>query len=266
MSPTRADRQPSGKRKQQARRPKKQSSIPEVTWLFEDAPIGTYLVDSVAEELFAAGAKGNSAIEFVKTLRHEISLAARLAAVTAENHFVNEPRWRHLTKRLFSDLKKVQKLIDRNANLNRETIFLSTKRMYGGHPLPPPDQPDEIDNLLAAMQRTRDLIKDFLSTRKLQGHPGNYDPLTRGFIYEVFEVWQQVLWVEGSAGEGRLFLRLLVAAWRDFDFPTRERDGQRLEDWLTDRMRKQFSEGICSTRLRFQDEGMYRAWLGLDLD
>ena len=265
MSPTRADRQPSGKRKQQARRPKKQSSIPEVTWLFEDAPIGTYLVDSVAEELFAAGAKGNSAIEFVKTLRHEISLAARLAAVTAENHFVNEPRWRHLTKRLFSDLKKVQKLIDRNANLNRETIFLSTKRMYGGRPLPPPDQPDEIDNLMVAMQHTGDLIKDFLSARKLQGNPGNYDPLTRGFIYEVFEVWRKVLWVEGSAGEGRLFLRLLVAAWRDFNFPTRERDGQRLEDWLTDRVRKQFPKGICSTRLSLQDEGLYRAWIGLDL-
>ena len=71
--------------------------------------------------------------------------------------------------------------------------------------------------------------------------------------------------VEGSAGEGRLFLRLLVAAWRDFNFPTRERDGQRLEDWLTDRVRKQFPKGICRTRLSLQDEGLYRAWIGLDL-
>jgi hypothetical protein len=263
MSPARADRQPSGKRKPQARRSKKQISIPEVTWLSEDAPIGTYFIDSVAEELFVAGAKGESLIEFVRTLRHKMSLAASFAVMTAENHFFNEPRWRALTKRLFGDLAKIQKLIDRNANLDRMIIFLTTKRNRG-RPPPPRDEPDEIDNLLAALQRMRDVTKDFFSTRTLQGRPGNYDPLTRGFIYEVFEVWREVLWVAGSNEEDHLFLRLLVAAWRDFEFPTREQHGQRLGDWLTDRLRKQFPQGICTARLSGQDMDLYNAWIGFN--
>jgi len=265
MSPAGTDHHFSGKRKLQARRPKRQRSIPEAAWLAEDAAIGTYFIDSVAEELFAAGAKGESATKFVRTLRHEMSLASRFAVMTAENHFVNEPRWRALTKRLFGDLAKIQKLIERNANLDRMNIFLTTKRNRG-RPPPLRDEPDEIDNLLAALQRMRDVTKDFFSTRTLQGRPGNYDPLTRGFIYEVFEVWSKVLWVAGSNEEDHLFLRLLVAAWRDFEFPTREQHGQRLEDWLADRLRKQFPEGICSARLSGQDEALYNAWMGFDFN
>jgi hypothetical protein len=53
--------------------------------------------------------------------------------------------------------------------------------------------------------------------------------------------------------EARVFKKLLAAAWRDVGFPTREQDGQRLEDRLADRVRKHFSDGVCSSRRDHQE-------------
>jgi hypothetical protein len=110
-----------------------------------------------------------------------------------------------------------------------------------------------------------DLIAVFLGRRrKPQGKPGHHDPFTRAFIDEVFDLWSKCYWTEGSADENRLFSRLLVAAWRDVNFPTREEDGQSLVEWLADRVRKQFSDGICRTRMSVQSEMLYRQWIGMN--
>jgi len=263
MSRATVKSQSSSKGKRRAQR-QKRAPIPDVTWLSEGAPIGSYFVDRVAEELFAAGARGGSAIEMVGILRQKISFAASISTVTANNHFINGPRRLLKTRRLFRDIRKIKKFIERNSNLDRTDVVLSTKLLPSKKRYLK-DQPDEIDKLTTAMHSASEAINELLISRKPQGNPGNYDPFTRGFIYEVSEFWQETfLWVEGWPDESRLFIRLLVAAWRDFKLPTKDVRGQRLEDWLTDRVRKQFSKGIYGVRESYHEQVSYR--LGVSSD
>jgi hypothetical protein len=44
--------------------------------------------------------------------------------------------------------------------------------------------------------------------------------------------------------KSRIFIRLIAAAWHDVGFPTMAEDGRCLEDWLADRVRKQFPKGF----------------------
>jgi hypothetical protein len=82
---------------------------------------------------------------------------------------------------------------------------------------------------------------------------GNYDWLTRYFIDEFFELWCRYVRCELN-NEAQVFNKLLAAAWRDVELPTREKDGQRLEDWLADRVRKHFSDGVVSSRRNRQEQ------------
>lgn len=105
-------------------------------------------------------------------------------------------------------------------------------------------------------------ITIFLSMYESRGRPGNHDPLTRKFIEKTFLLWTGLLWGEGIPDEGQVFNRLLVASWRDFQFPNKEDEsGVSVEDWLSDRVRKQFPQGIYSARLRDQEQITYELWL-----
>ena len=87
-------------------------------------------------------------------------------------------------------------------------------------------------------------------------HGGNYDWLTSYFIDEFFELWCRYVRVDLN-NEAQVFNKLLAAAWRDVEFPTREQDGQSLEDWLADRVRKHFSDGVCNKRREQQELNLW---------
>lgn len=56
---------------------------PEVPLLAENAPIGTYRLDHVADELLPFGVTPSNRVEFVKAIRRDICFAAEMA-VSAE--------------------------------------------------------------------------------------------------------------------------------------------------------------------------------------
>jgi hypothetical protein len=207
-----------------------------------EAPVGEYLVDAVALELFFRGASASTRGEgkFVRLVREDVSLAAKFAAMSAKIHLRWRPKKLHLTKRFFEDLRHIQKRIRRNKGLSPLDLQTSLNQI-------------SIPNVRAeALQSTLGLadiaIRDYLERyRTSSSEPGNYDWLTRRFIDELFELWCGYVRVELS-NEAKVFNKLLAAAWRDVRFPTREQDGQRLEDWLADRVRKHFSDEICSSR------------------
>jgi hypothetical protein len=68
----------------------------------------------------------------------------------------------------------------------------------------------------------------------------------------VFELWCRYVRVDLN-NEAQVFNKLLAAAWRDTRFPTEEEDGRRLEEWLADRVRKRFLEGIHNSRVSQQE-------------
>ena len=65
----------------------------------------------------------------MKSIRKGINLAARSAEMNERTFRDRHPRRLRFTKRLFNDLKLVQKLIERNRNFNATGILLSTKRI-----------------------------------------------------------------------------------------------------------------------------------------
>jgi hypothetical protein len=228
----------------------------ETKLLYDDAPIGRYLVDEVAHELFLSGRVAISdESELVKLVREKRWFAAGYSLMTARNQFFNIPEGRRKTKRFFADLQVIRSRIDRNRDLDRiELFFASTNGRFG----PPLRQrlggKDEIDHLLTALQDAGDAVGDFLKRYKRKPERGgNSDELTRTFIDEIFEFWCDHYTAEASSDESRLFMRLLCAAWRDVGFPIEDKDGRRLEDWLADRVRKQFRDGVQNTRLSRQE-------------
>ena len=109
---------------------------------------------------------------------------------------------------------------------------------------------DSTEALLSILELADLAIQDYLeSYQALGGEGGNHDWLTRCFIDELFELWCRYLCVD-LCDEARVFNKLLVAAWRDVQFPTQEEDGRRLEDWLAERVRKNkhFRDGVPAAR------------------
>jgi hypothetical protein len=248
--------------------------LPRIKWLSDDAPLGAYLVDTVAQELFAVADKGTSPLEalshlelepfiqylpsiqdsptaFARLIRQRISFSANYSLMVARNYFVNNPRYLHLTRRFFRDLSKIQVLIHRNKSLDPLGLSLSTKLAQSSRSQTRTDQIEH--KLQSALQLVNKLIGEYLLRYKPKGKPGNHDPFTQGFIDEIFELWCDHVWVEPLPRENRLFIRLIAAAWLDLGLPTKDHKGVRLEDWLNDRVRKRFPNGIHSSRLSRQE-------------
>ena len=242
-----------------------------IRWLSDDAPLGAYLVDTVAQEVFAV--KGTSPLEtlshleikpfikhlhsshnsptaFTRLIRQRISFSANYAVIMARNYFVNNPRDLLLTKRLFADLPKIEVLIQRNKALDPQAVSHSTETVQSSRSQ---TGTVEIEQLQSELQLVSKSIREFLSRYKPQGEPGNHDPFTRTFIDEIFELWCDHVWDEPLPGENRLFIGLIAAAWLDLRLPTKDQEGVRLEDWLNDRVRKRFPSGIHSSRLSRQE-------------
>jgi hypothetical protein len=212
-------------------------------WLANDAPYGEYRVDFVAMELFLRGAALSNHGEdgFVRLVREDVSLAAQFAAMSAKIHLRWRPEQLHLTRRLFEDVRHIQSRIRRNKGLS------SLDPLTFSHSISIRKVRDGIEALQSSLRCTDVAIQNFLETSRPRSEPGNYDWLTRGFIDELFELWCRYVRVELN-NEEQVFKKLLAAGWRDVRFPTGEQDGRRLEDWLADRVRKRFSDGVCSSR------------------
>jgi len=193
-------------------------------WLANDAPYGEYLVDTVALELFLRGAA---------------------LSTYGEDEFVRRLHWwpgKLLLTRLFEDVQHIRSRIRRIEGLDPGEIrtFLEPISIRKVR-----DQ--DVEALRSSMRDLVGAIRDFLASYRPHSPGGNYDWLTRNFIDECFELWCRYVQVE-LYDEARVFNKLLAAAWRDVGFPTREQDGQRLEDRIADRVRKHFSDGVCSSR------------------
>ena len=194
-------------------------------WLANDAPYGEYLVDTVALELFLRGAA---------------------LSTYGEDEFVRRLHWwpgKLLLTRLFEDIQHIRSRIRRIEGLDPGEI----RRFLKPISIRKVRDQDVIEPLWSSMRKLDGAIRDFLETYRPHNQGGNYDWLTRNFIDECFELWCRYVQVE-LYDEARVFNKLLAAAWRDVGFPTREQDGQRLEDRIADRVRKHFSDGVCSSR------------------
>lgn len=246
------------KQSSQHRKKWKKKAEAESRYLSSDAPVGQYLVDDVARELFlsAGGATGNTT-EFIKLVRSKTWYAAKYAEMAVRNQFVHEPRRRSLTKRFLGDLQVIRSRLERNKDLQRSDLSTSFRRPRP--PVRPEAAEDEIVYLLATLRNTSASIGNYLDRHELARGGGHYDNHTRAFIQEVFEFWCEYFMAGPPANESRWFVCLLAAGWRDLGFPEDAENGQRLEDWLADRVRKQFRDGIPSARIRHQERLGLRA-------
>ena len=219
--------------------------------LASEAPVGKYHVDTVALELFRQGApiSNHSEDGFVRLVREGVSAAASLAMKFASVLLVWRPEKLHLTNRFFDDLRAIQSRIKRIEGLNMDELLVSRQpiSIRKGSPV------DDATAVQTALGVAAKAIEDYLESY-LPGtnDGGNYDWFTRLFIDQCFELWCRYVRVDLN-NEPQVFNKLLAAAWRDVQFPAREQDGQRLEDWLADRVRKHFSGGFYSSR-RYRQE------------
>lgn len=228
----------------------------EPVWIREDAPIGKYLVDGVAQELMLAGVigTGSDGKSLIPLVRDKVWLAAAYAAMRARNYLVNNPKRRRLMKRLFEDLRYIEKRIERNSDLRRIDFVLYTWDARWRTRLP--NQRDHHEDLLTTLEHTGNVIRDYLSTHSLKkARGGNHDPLTGQFIDDIFDLWCDDLDVGDLPRESLMFHRLVVAGWQDVGFPTNDKDGQSLEIRLGDRIRKRFHNGDI-TRAREDQQGI----------
>ncbi len=228
-----------------------------VPFFGDDAPIGTYHIDGLADELLAFGFTPSDRAKFIVTIRNEIYLAARFAVLEYQNHKVGMPlRFRRI-KRFFKDTVLIEKLIRRNEGLDTLDFMVATTRVGRRS-----RTGKEREDLLVALSTAAEAIQEFQDNHRPMGRPGNRDPLAQQFIDEVLYVWCEHLSIGGSPDEDKLFVRYLSAAWRDVQFPTKEHKGQRLQDWLADRVRKHFREGVSAARLRHQsNDELYYDWI-----
>ena len=223
-------------------------------WLVNDAPYGEYRVDIVAMELLLRGAALSTCgeDEFVRLFRQDVSAAAALARQFTRGRLVWRPEKLHLTNRFFDDLSAIQSRIKRNEGLSKDGALVSI------HPISIRKwRSVNTTDLQIALRLAAKAIEDYLESYVPETkRGGNYDWLTRYFIDEFFELWCRHIKVE-LYDEARVFNKLLAAAWRDVEFPTREQDGQRLEEWLADRVRKHFHGGICNARRKQQEPNQW---------
>ena len=162
---------------------------------------------------------------FVRLVREDVSLAAQYALMSARIHLVWRPEKTRQTKRLFNDLQEILLRLNRNKDLNPTDLLIYTEPKLGT--LMRPDQ----KRLLSVLQLSKNEIRHYLASYRVCSKGGNKDRLTAKFIDEIFELWCRCVRVD-LYDEAQVFNKLLAAAWRDVEFPTREQDGQRLEDWL----------------------------------
>ena len=218
--------------------------------LANDAPYGEYRVDFVAMELFlrCSGLSHYGEDEFVRLFREDASIAASLAAMFTRVRLVWRPEKLHLTNRFFDDLRAIQSRIKRNKGLSKDELLVSINRTSMAK-----RRSIEEADVHTALQIAAKAIEDYQERYvPYANEGGNYDWLTRYFIDEFFELWCRYVRCELN-NEAQVFNKLLAAAWRDVELPTREKDGQRLEDWLADRVRKHFSDGVVSSRRNRQE-------------
>lgn len=222
-------------------------------WLASEAPVGEYFVDKVALELLLRGATLSTygEDEFVRLFREDVSAAAPLARQFTRVRLFWRPEKLHLTNRFFDDLRAIRSRIKRNEGLHKDELLVSRNRI-SIRKLRSQDATD----LQTALRLAAKAIESYLeSHRPDTKRGGNYDWLTRYFINEFFELWCRHVQVE-LYDEARVFNKLLAAAWRDVGFPTEEPDGRCLEEWLADRVRKDFPEKIPKARKERQERDL----------
>jgi hypothetical protein len=219
-------------------------------WLANDAPYGEYLVDIVAMELFLRGATLSTygEDEFVRLFREDISAAASLARQFTRVRLIWRPEKLHLTNRFFDDLRAIRSRIKQNEGLHKDELLVSRKRI-SIRKLRSQDATDLQTALRLAAKAIEDYLESYLPDTK---RGGNYDWLTHYFIDECFELWCRYVQVELN-NEAQVFNKFVAAAWRDVGFSTEEPDGRCLEEWLADRVRKHFVDGVCNARRERQE-------------
>jgi hypothetical protein len=219
-------------------------------WLANDAPYGEYLVDTVALELFLRGAALSTygEDEFVRLVREGVSRAASLAKMFTRLRLHWRPEKSLLTRRLFEDVQYIQSRIRRNEGLDPGDIRTFLKPIS----IRKVRDQDVVEALWSSMLDLDGAIRDFLKTYRPHSQGGNYDWLTRNFIDECFELWCRYVQVELN-NEAQVFNKFVAAAWRDVGFPTEEPDGRCLEEWLADRVRKDFPEKTPKARKERQE-------------
>jgi hypothetical protein len=215
-------------------------------WLASEAPVGEYHVDTVALLLRGAALSTCGEDEFVRLVREDISLAAQFAAQRARIHLLWRPEKLRLARQLFEDLSHIQQRIRRNKGLDRTDLLTVL------YPISNVKRRDLVEALLSSLGLAEVAIQELLDAYKPRGEGGNYDWLARAFIAEIFEVWCRYVQVDLN-DEAKVFNKLVAAAWRDVGFPTKDKDGQRLEDWLADRVRKDFPEKTPKARKERQE-------------
>jgi hypothetical protein len=196
--------------------------------LASEAPVGEYRVDTVALELRGAALSTCGEDEFIRLFREDVSAAAALARNLARDRPGWGPKKSHLTNRL----SRIKRLL-----VSTNPISIHTRSA-----------------LQLAAKAIEDDLESYLPNTK---RGGNYDWLTRNFIDECFKLWCRHVQVELNK-EAQVFNKFVTAAWRDVGFPTEWQDGRCLKEWLADRVRKHFHDGICNARREQQER--IRAW------
>jgi hypothetical protein len=222
----------------------------EPQWLAIDAPYGEHRVDFIAMELLlrCVGLSTYGEDEFVRLVREGVSAAASLAMMFTRRRLRRRPE----KLLLFEDLQHIQSRIRRSQGLDPGEI----RRFLKPISIRKVRDQDVIEPLWSSMRKLDGAIRDFLETYRPHNQGGNYDWLTRNFIDECFELWCRYVQVELNNG-AQVFNKFVAAAWRDVNFPTSEQDGRCLEEWLADRVRKHFHDGICNERRKRQELSLW---------
>jgi hypothetical protein len=104
----------------------KRRAIAGIKELSVDAPLRTYCVDIIVEELFAKNETASGLSAFVREVREGINSAA-IFALEIDRDRLRYPQRFFRAKRFFEDVKQMQKLIERNKNVDRTDIPHTTK-------------------------------------------------------------------------------------------------------------------------------------------
>jgi hypothetical protein len=216
--------------------------------LFLDAPIGKYLIDEIALK-FRESVRDPARLDtskLLERLRERVSMAARAAVLWARWHVVWLPEAQRRTKRFLDDLSLIQFLIKRIENLKPSELMFSTEvtsRKYRG------------GSFLKRFTRLRKSLSDadmeirtYLRIYKLMKRGGNHDRFTRFFILELLETWRSTLNGKVVNDEYDRFEEFVWAAWQDVQLSTIYPDGRSVREWLADRLRKQFPNGLPKSR------------------
>jgi hypothetical protein len=212
--------------------------------LIIDAPIGNYLIDKIALQICKPDESGTDPRSLLRGLRHKVSTAAQAGVLCAKWFATWIPKARRRTKCFLDDIAQIQYLIARNKNLKLVEISFSmepTSRKYrdeGRCTL------SSIDRMRSCLSSADAEIKRYLRANRLAKVGGNRDRFTGFFILELLEVWRHYTKRRAVNGEYEQFKQFVWAAWQDVRLPTEDKDGRNIREWLYDRLRKQFVNGL----------------------